>query len=156
MAFFDDIKNKALRTAQVAADKTKVMMEVARINGLIEDEKRKRDTCIIRMGEACYDTHPNYDTDAIGNLVDQINAAKEKMDELSKQANKLKGVTKCEQCGTEVVAYDKAFCSNCGGPLPALAAPTEPAEPEKTCGGCGNAVAPGMAFCAGCGQKMEG
>ena len=158
MALFDNLKNKALQTAQAAADKTKIMMETAKLNGMIEDEKKKINSTLMRIGEICYENYPENMTASLGEMVDQINDSKAKIVDYSKQVNRLKGVSKCEQCGAEVVQYDKAFCSNCGASMANSEAEAEGDSPKSNdviCGGCSSAVAPGLAFCPNCGHKMN-
>ena len=117
MAFFDDLKNKARQTAQAAAEKTRIMVEVSKINGLIDTEKKQVNSNLLQIGEICCENYPEITASAIADLVEQIKTSKIKIVDYTKQINKLKGVSKCEQCGTEVVQYGKAFCSNCGAAM---------------------------------------
>jgi membrane protease subunit (stomatin/prohibitin family) len=55
------------------------------------------------------------------------------------------GMVTCGKCGSQVGAGK--FCNSCGAPL-AAAGP-------KHCTNCGNEVAPGARFCAGCGSPQQ-
>ncbi|MCI0342965.1 MAG: SPFH domain-containing protein, partial [Planctomycetales bacterium] len=57
----------------------------------------------------------------------------------------------CPSCRQPAPAGAK-FCPSCGGPLPAAAAAPAPGA-RKFCTSCGAALAPGAAFCGGCGTK---
>ena len=117
MAFFENLKGKALETLKAAEEKTSIMVETTRINGLINTENKQINSNLLRIGEICYESYPEVISSSIADLVEQINNSKLKIVDYTKQVNKLKGVTKCEQCGTEVVQYNKAFCSNCGAKM---------------------------------------
>ena len=154
MPLFDNIKNKTLQAAQAAADKTKLMMEVSKLNGVIDEEKKRINSSLMRIGEICYENHPENVSALTADLVEQINSSKTKIEDYSKQINKLKGVAKCEQCGAEVVQYDKPFCSNCGASM-SIEPENQAPENGKACGGCATIVAPDVAFCTNCGHKLD-
>ncbi|MCL2372490.1 MAG: zinc ribbon domain-containing protein [Defluviitaleaceae bacterium] len=153
MAFFDDLKSKAREAAHVAAEKTRIMMETSKLNGQIDAEKKKINQNTTKIGEICLESFPNVQADSFANLVEEIKASHEKIADYSKQINKLKGIVKCEKCGTEVVNYDKPNCSNCGAALD-IDLPARPAG-GVACQGCGTSLGAGAAFCTNCGMKVE-
>ena len=116
MALFGNLKNKVVQTAQGAAEKTKIMMEVSKVNGLIGEENNRIEENLLRIGEAVYECYPYHVGDAVAERVTQIQASHQKIAEYNKQIDKLKGVVKCKECGTEVES--KAFCGNCGASIP--------------------------------------
>lgn len=153
MPLFDDLKNKALRTAQAAADKTKVVMETAKLNGQIDDEKKSINFNFTRIGEICYENYPDGITAAsIAELVNQINESKTKITELEKQVRALKGMTKCDKCGAEV-QEDKAFCGTCGASV--LIETKDTSEEGVSCSKCSSVLPLGSLFCTSCGQKVD-
>ncbi len=62
------------------------------------------------------------------------------------------GKAPCPTCGT-AVDPSLPFCPKCGGRV--AGQPPQPAPSRAVCGGCGNAVVPGVdVFCARCGTRV--
>jgi len=126
MAFLDNIKNKALQAAQTAADKTKVMMEVSNLNGIIDTEKKQINSCFMKIGEISYENYPNGVAPQIEELIEQINTSKQKIVDCNEQIKKLKGSDKCEKCGANLMIncansrcgesqfFENIKCTACG------------------------------------------
>jgi len=81
-------------------------------------------------------------------MVEEVLSTFRNIEALRAQIEEIKGVIRCEKCGTEI-AQGTAFCSNCGSPAPK---PKEkiPADCFK-CASCGAIVKKGIRFCTSCG-----
>lgn len=163
MAIFDKISN----FAKNAADNTKDMIEVSKLNGKIGQEKSKIEQHKKELGEYVWKQHEagaRFDEEAetILNEIEQCNSA---IAELEEEIAKIKEPKPepapaaapaepepepekevCPNCGTEYTPPQK-FCPECGHDL------TLPVE--RFCPECGTKIPEGRKFCGECGRKLD-
>lgn len=158
MAFFEDLGKKISQTSQGVLQKTKDSAEILKLNGMVSDETKKINGLYAEIGKKYFEIHSDSPEEALENLVSQVKDSQKKIDDYSEQVKKLKGVTKCHNCGGDV-QYGSPFCTNCGARLTVPEAEVEAApavDPNaKICAKCGKAVNGDSAFCIFCGAKLE-
>jgi uncharacterized small protein (DUF1192 family) len=164
MAIFDKISN----FAKNAADNTKDMLEVSKLNGKISQERNKIEQHKKELGEYVWKQHEagvGFDeeaetilngiaecNEAIAKLEAEIAAIKAPKPEPAPAAEPAaepepeapKAV--CPSCGSEYTPPQK-FCPQCGFNL------VQPAE--RFCPECGSKVPEGRKFCGECGRKLD-
>ena len=116
MAFFEDLGKKLTKVGEAAAEKTKEVAEFTKINAKILDVQNKLDKAYVEIGKKYLELHPANDDDDMKTVVDAAYALEDKLKELRKQLQDLKGVSKCNVCGCECDAA-ATFCSKCGAEL---------------------------------------
>lgn len=158
MAFFEDLGKKISQTSQGVLQKTKDSAEILKLNGMVSDETKKINGLYTEIGKKYFEIHSDSPEEALESLVSQVKDSQKKIDDYAEQVKKLKGVTKCLNCGGDV-QYGSPFCTNCGARLTVPEAEVEVApavDPNaKICAKCGKAVNGDSAFCIFCGAKLE-
>ena len=127
-----------------------------RLSGLVSDQEKSLASLYNELGKAYYAEHAESYEDSFAPMITAIKDCKAKIDDLSEQIKKLKGITRCPQCGNDV-PYGAPFCSACGAKQqndPAQAQ-AEEEQAARFCAKCGAQIAPGHAFCTACGAKVE-
>lgn len=146
MAFLDQLSTKLTQVGQATARKTKELTDTAKINLMIAEEEKKITAHLTKLG-ACYlEQHPDDFEDAFADLIAEIRASREKINQGKQQLIERKGVAHCPNCGAQV-SNRVAFCSACGSKV-------EPTGGFDICPTCGEAVEKGMCFCTSCGKPM--
>lgn len=112
MAFLDKLGNTisaagkdGLSKAKELKDTTKIKISIKEREGLIQ--KLYRD-----LGKAYYEAHKD-DEDPEYKEIADIRAAFAEIGELRADHDAIRGVKRCEECGT-IVSQEANFCSNCG------------------------------------------
>ncbi len=153
MAFFDEIGKKLSQTGQMAVQKTKEMADVAKLNAAVSEEEKKINQTYFQIGQLYFSLHKqDYETD-FSALIVSLQESLEKVENLKKQIQSVKGVVRCENCGAEI-PNTAAFCSSCG----AVVVPQEPTATGAElaqCAACGRLVPKEMNFCTFCGTPMR-
>ena len=134
MGIFNDISKKAQEyagiavdkakdLAEVAADKAKDLSDTAKINVAIMNEQRELEKNYRAIGEWFVSEHQGDIPDAVKDVVDAINASKERIAQLeASKPQKDEPVVEesdvtfkvCPVCGA---ASDSKFCPHCGAPM---------------------------------------
>lgn len=164
MAIFDKISN----FAKNAADNTKDMLEVSKLNGKISQERNKIEQHKKELGEYVWKQHEEgakFDevAEIILNGITECNEAIAKLEaeiaaikapkpepapapapEPAAEPETEKAI--CPNCGAEYAPPQK-FCPECGHNL------TQPAE--RICPECGSKIPEGRKFCGECGRKLD-
>ncbi len=83
-------------------------------------------------------------------LFREVESRKARIQEISDQIRKLKGITTCQACGADVSIHD-TFCGSCGA---RIITEIEVPPTGGVCSACGSRVAPGQLFCSTCGAKV--
>lgn len=109
MAFFDDVK----KFSKNIADKSKDVIEIAKLNSQIGTEKDKVKEICLQIGEQVFKAYNPDEPSAYSELCAEIKSINDKIDELSAKVLELKNASKCPSCGAEVTK-ETAFCSKCG------------------------------------------
>lgn len=153
MAFLDDLGKKISKTGQSAIQKTKDMAEVAKYNSMISDEEKIINNNYYQIGKLYISLHSTDSEEEFKGMIDSIRNSESKIVDYREQIKLIKGVVRCEKCGSEV-SINSAFCNSCGAPMPKRV-------PEETidsnlikCEKCGKYVKKGMRFCTSCGSPM--
>jgi len=152
MSIFDDLGKKISQTGQTAVQKTREMADIARINSMISDEEKKVNNNYFSVGKlyvAMFSANPN--EEFLG-MITSINESEKKVKEYRQQIQDIKGIQRCEQCGTEVVK-GAAFCNACGHAMPKVQEVI--IEDGIKCEKCGEMVKKGIRFCTSCGNPMS-
>lgn len=181
MAFFDDWGKKISNASQSAVQKTKDMAEVAKLNGQISDEEKKINNYYFQIGKLYMQLHRDDFGAEFAEMVTAVKQSEGKILSYQKQIQDVKGIVRCEKCGSEV-PNTAAFCNACGAPIakqtpsapvvtnqappaPAVNTQAPPAavvttqapqniKPVVKCSGCGAEVPDNMRFCTSCGTPV--
>ena len=143
MALWDNISKKASAVTEKAVHQARNLTELAKLHGQIAEAEKAVTDSYTEIGKLYVAAHSaDYDEGFAGKIA-AIAEAEQKIQQLRKQIQDLKGVSVCEKCGAEV-AKEAAFCSACGAAMPKEEpieaevvtdeAPVE--EPEETCPDC--------------------
>lgn len=153
MAFLDDLGKKISKTGQSALQKTKDMAEVAKYNSMISDEEKNINNNYYQIGKLYISLHSSDVEEEFKGMIASVRNSESKIADYREQIKLIKGVVRCENCGSEV-SINSAFCNSCGAPMPKRV-------PEETidsnlikCEKCGKYVKKGMRFCTSCGSPM--
>lgn len=154
MAFFEQIGKRLTDAGQNVAQQTKDLAEVTKLNSTISDKEKKISQLFLLIGQSYYENHKNSEEAEeldriaeINGLYSEINADREKI-------KQIKGVVKCENCGTDV-PLNASFCNACGAKVDRVGAASINAGTERTCPVCHAVVEKDNLFCTRCGSKLE-
>lgn len=148
MAFFDDIGKKISQAGQTTVQKTKDVVDVARLNSAISDEEKKLNEAYIILGKLYIAKHAEDAEEDFAATIAAVKESEGKIADYKHQIKDIKGVSICEKCGGEI-PLGNAFCGNCGAPA------TAAADSDKVrCVRCGTLVDRSMRFCTRCGNTM--
>lgn len=113
MDFFEKVGEGITVKGRVVTKKAKEFTDAVKLNGQISSEKDKINKNYIEIGRAYYNAHlqdENYDYEA---LCGDITASMDKISQLKKGIQSLKGTKCCDNCGAELVK-EAVYCSSCG------------------------------------------
>ncbi len=126
--------------------KAKGISEQTKLSSEISKNKARREECIRKLGEACYQAHKAGEEFEAQELFHELELVDGILDKLTESLCQLKGIVICEKCGTEVMK-GSAFCPSCG---------TQVRQPEVIrCPKCSAQLPGGSRFCVYCGAKVE-
>ncbi len=152
MAFFDDLGKKLTQAGQAVSQKTKDITEVAKLNAAISDEEKKLHNSYYQIGRLYFSKHSEDCESDFAGLIISVQESEKKVLTLRQQIQDIKGVTRCEKCGSEIPT-NISFCSSCGAPVPPKAAPINPNLIR--CTGCGQMISKNLKFCTVCGTATS-
>jgi len=127
MAFLDDLGKTLTQAGQSVAQKTKEIAEVAKLNSQISEEEKRINDYYLQIGKLYVSLHKAGQESGFEELISGISEAEEKIEDYRQQIQEVRGIVKCEECGTEI-PKDAAFCSVCGAPAPKREKETEAAD----------------------------
>lgn len=113
MDFFEKVGDTITGKSKEIAKKAKEVTDIAKLNNQVGSEKDKINKNYAEIGRAYYNAHlhdENYDYEG---LCGEITASMDKIEELKKGIQELKGTKCCENCGAEL-PKDAVYCSSCG------------------------------------------
>lgn len=151
MPLFDDISRKLTQAGQSIEQKTKDVASLTKISSALSGEEKNRERIYIQIGKLYFEQNAETAQGEFSSLVATAKQIEQRIVELRRQAQEIKGVRSCEQCGAEV-SIDAAFCNHCGAPMPKLQIPVG----AVVCTCCGAAMQPGVKFCTSCGNSIQG
>lgn len=149
MAFLDNISKKITDVTVSAAQKTRDIAEISKLNSAVAEEEAKLNSAYIQIGKLYCANHDSDYEDCYAVCVGIVKEAEKKISEMQAAIREIKGIIACPKCG-EYISLNVAFCSSCGNPTPK-------AEVESDivmCPSCGSGVPKGMRFCTTCGFRM--
>lgn len=150
MGFFDNIGKTLSNAGQTIAQKSKDVVDTAKLNSTISDERKKITNAYEQIGKLYVERHADYPEPDFVEYFDAIKAAENVIADCEQKLKDLKGVTVCPACGAEV-GNDSMFCPSCGNRMR-----TEPPKAEgSVCPNCGAPLTPGSKFCTSCGVAVE-
>jgi len=151
MAFFDDISKKITDVTSNAAQKTREMSEISKLNSAVNEEEAKINNAYLQIGRLYCANHSDDYEDSFGIFVNAVKESEKKIIDMKAQIRDIKGIATCTKCGQDI-PNNVAFCSFCGTPAPA---PKVTVDPNSVfCPACRAAVPKGMRFCTNCGYRM--
>lgn len=154
MDFFKQLGEKLTNAGQNVAQQTKGITDVVRLNSEVSVKKRTITQLYAEIGRAYYERHKS-DPDAEElQTISKICTLHEEIAQRQETIKQIKGVTKCPACGADVT-MGSAFCSSCGGRMPAVATPIGEVNAVKKCPKCNADVDVGNSFCIFCGTKLD-
>lgn len=151
MPFFDDLSKKISKAGQTALQKTKDMADIAKLNSVISDEENNIEKIYTQIGKMYVQAHPNDSDVEYSALIAEIHSKEEKISELRRQMQDIKGVVRCQQCGSEV-PMGASFCNSCGAKINTeITNQSNMIECEK----CKALVSKDLKFCTSCGNPLH-
>lgn len=153
MAFFEDLGKKISATSQSAAQKTKNLAEIAKLNSQVNDLTKSISSYYQEIGKLYFEKAQGNPDEDFAELFAQIAEAEAKIVETKEQIRVIKGIEVCDKCNAEVPAGQK-FCSNCGNQI-RTEEQVQAAEGKKTCATCGEVVDASQNFCNKCGSQLN-
>ncbi|MEE1442152.1 MAG: zinc ribbon domain-containing protein [Blautia sp.] len=142
MAFWD----KVTETTATGMEKTKEMLEVAKLNSLISEEETKINNIYYQIGKLYVAMHSHDYEEGFVGMITALGEAGKKVKSYMQQVQNIKGVICCARCGAEV-KVGVPYCSSCGAPQINL-------EEMVRCERCGAMVKRNANFCTSCGMPM--
>ena len=152
MGFFDDIGKKVSDAGQKTLQKTKEGSETVKMNSLIAEEEKRIAEMYSQIGNLYVSKYGEDCEEDFSALVKAVLESRKKIQEYQNEIQDIKGVKKCEKCGSDV-RQGAAFCTVCGEPMAKTKEPKN--EAEKVCPNCGAKFTDNLAFCTSCGTKLE-
>lgn len=149
MAFLDNISKKITDATASAAQKTRDIAEISKLNSAISEEEEKLNNAYIQIGKLYCANHANDFEDCYAVCVGIVKEAEKKIADMQASIREIKGIIACPKCG-EYISLNVAFCSSCGNPTPKA----EVESDISMCPSCGSGVPRGMRFCTTCGFRM--
>lgn len=151
MAFFDELSKKINGVTATAAQKTKEMSEVSRLNTAMNEEEAKINNAYLQIGRLYCEKHTEDYEEGFEALVNAVNESEKRINDIKAQIREVKGISTCTKCGQDI-HRGVAFCSFCG--TPASATKVEAVPDSVICPGCKAVAAKGMRFCTNCGYQF--
>ena len=94
MAFFEEFGKKVLNVGEAAAEKTKEVAGIAKVNVKILDIQNKLDKAYIEIGKKYVSLHPDNEEEDMMGVVNAVYELEEQLEELKVQLQDLKDTMK--------------------------------------------------------------
>lgn len=101
---------------KTVGEKTKQVGSVAKINAKIISCEHSISENYSILGKYYYDTYKDNPDDEIAETVNAVTASIETIAELKSELLAIKGLIKCQKCGSEC-PFEDTFCGKCGAEL---------------------------------------
>lgn len=163
MGFLEDLGRKVTDAGQKAAQKTRELSDITRLELQVKREEGRRNQIYDRIGRLYVELHMEDFEEAFAEMIGEIREAEENIRSCKQQIEDAKNAAaarstedanarRCPNCGA-AIPDDRRFCTACGSPLPR---PSEPSDTGETvfCTNCGAKLASDAAFCEKCGTKV--
>ncbi len=118
MAWFDQVKSTATKTAKLAKEKSTDLYEITRMSFAINEKENKIDKIFKNIGMLTYRDYENGTefSEDIVLLLEDIDKKYEEIEELKAEINKLKSAEVCPSC-KKSNPTGANFCLACGTKL---------------------------------------
>ena len=155
MAFLDGIGKKISQTSQDVVKKTKNFADSTKYSGMIVDEEKVITALYSELGKACYQLHKDDPEEALSELIGEINACFDRIDQYNEQIAMINGAQKCPRCGA-MVPDGGMFCNSCGAKMPpkVVKETVLPGAEVTRCANCGAEIPATQKFCVYCGSEV--
>lgn len=157
MAFFERLGKKISDAGHGAAQSGRNAMDIAKLNGSINEKHKEIAQGFSALGEEYYRLHKEDAEYALASAVNNISVLYAQIQDCEEQIKTIRGVVKCPNCGGDI-SLSAAFCSACGAPAPTRKAPSAPAAPPegtRECPNCHKFMPVDNKFCTGCGTRLS-
>ena len=151
MTIWDSLGERASKTTAKAVQQARIISETTKLNGLIADEETAINDRYCQIGKMYYMLHQDDPKSEFVEMFASVAASKEKIRMFQVKLQDVRGIVRCEKCGTEVVK-GAAFCSSCGAAIPS--AKLSESEEVHKCSNCGAKIETYMRFCTSCGKPV--
>jgi hypothetical protein len=151
MALFDELGKKITQTRYEAVNKVKVISEVSKLKGLLENEQQLLQGYFTALGQKYVETYEEPTDDVFAQLYTSIKHSRAQMDAWEEDIERIKVSKTCPTCG-EACQQDSLFCISCGTNLVTV---DEIKSTVMLCTQCGVELNETAKFCTKCGQKVE-
>ena len=112
MAFFDKLSNTISAAGKDGLNKAKELKDTAKISMDIKEREGAIQRIYRELGKAYYQDHKDDENPAY-DQIHAITAAFQEIEELKANKDAIRGVKRCEACGS-IVSQEAKFCANCG------------------------------------------
>ena len=118
MSIFDEAVDRAKIAADITAQKTNELIEIAKVKKSIRDLDKAIENELISIGALYLNFKKTGEdtTDRMDEKVEQIDAMKAKLNETKNCLNELRGIKICSACERKN-PKDSSFCNSCGAEL---------------------------------------
>lgn len=116
MAFFDKMSETLTTKGKDVAKKAKELAEITGLNSQISIQQEIMNKAYISIGKAYYEQVKDNPDELYVSDFEKVTKASEKIQELKRQVNDIKGIKPCSACGSSVPS-DASFCPSCGNPV---------------------------------------
>lgn len=154
MSFLDNLSKSITDASQATIKKGKDIADGAKLNSQVSDYEKQIDEIYKQIGKKYVEQFAESPADGFKDMIDEIASLKDSMESLRSQIDTLKGLARCQSCGTQVPA-ESMFCPSCGTKI-IKEQKVEATEADKVkCEKCGAMVKKTSKFCTSCGEAME-
>ena len=147
MSTFDQFTQGVSEAANTSVEKTKSLLEAARLSSKIAAEKNRREKLYQQIGELYFHEYRSPERKKLEALCADVEALTQAIAELEEQVLEVKKKKICPACGAEQPA-DSRFCGRCGATFPSE-------ENGIECPNCHNLVEYDSKFCTVCGVRLR-
>lgn len=157
MGFLDGLDQTITGWGQNALKKTRDMTDTVKIQSTISNLENRKKDAFTELGKMFYETFKTYGGNPSEDelhMIEVIDQIEQQIDQYSKQLQRVKGVSICPNCHSEIPA-NSMFCSSCGFKIPVRTENYQGARKSLFCQNCGAALGQGQMFCTNCGTRVE-
>ena len=147
MSTFDQFTQGVSEAANTAVEKTRSLLEAARLSSKIAAEKNHREKLYQQIGELYFHEYRSPERKKLEALCADVETITQAIAELEEQVLEVKKKKICPACGAEQPA-DSRFCGRCGVTFPSEGNGIE-------CPNCHNLVEYDSKFCTVCGVRLR-